>query len=185
MISAILRDKQFRFETKSGLFSKDTIDIGSRLLIDKMNISITDVVLDLGCGYGAIGLVAAYLASQGRVWMVDTDIRAIKYSKINAKLNGIPNVEVVDSDGFENVPSDMIFNVILSNPPSHQPKETVIEFIEQAKMRLKDKGKIYFVTENRIRPMIKREFERVFENYELLATSKQYAISLAVKQVLV
>jgi 16S rRNA (guanine1207-N2)-methyltransferase len=181
MISAFLRNKQFQFDTKPGLFSKSEVDTGSKLLIDNMEISKSDVILDLGCGYGAIGMVAGYLANQGKVLMVDTDIRAVKYSKINAKLNGISNVEVMASDGFEDIPTDIIFDVILSNPPSHQPKETVIEFIEMAKMRLKNKGKMYFVTEKRIRPMIKREFERVFGNYELLCTDKQYAISLAVK----
>ncbi len=85
MIQTTLRGHLLQFETKPGLFSKGEIDKGSSLLIDRMEISSTDTVLDLGCGYGAIGLVAARMANRGTVWMVDTDVRAVQYATINAK----------------------------------------------------------------------------------------------------
>ncbi len=177
-ITKILRDKEYQFETKPGLFSKEQIDAGSELLIETMEIHPTDVVLDIGCGYGAIGLVAANLAKDGKTFMVDTDIRAVKYAKINAELNKIKNVEIKPSDGFEEV-SDIKFDLVVSNPPSHVPKETLLEFIQDAKKQLKKNGKLLFVTEKRIKPLIEREFKRVFGNYDVLAARAQYVVSVA------
>ena len=183
MFSAVLKSKQFHFETTAGLFSKNKVDEGSRLLINSMEIAPEDNVLDLGCGYGPIGLTAATLASKGIVWMVDTDIRAVKYSKLNAELNHINNVKILASDGFEEIPDGVFFDVIVSHPPTHAPKETIIEFIENSRQRLKKKGgQLYFVTESRVRPMIKREFERVFDNCKLLVSDKRHAISFAEKK---
>jgi 16S rRNA (guanine1207-N2)-methyltransferase len=180
MITATLRGNEFRFNTKPGLFSKDEIDAGSRLLIDHMEIRPTDAVIDLGCGYGAIGLVAASLATEGNVYMVDVDIRAVEYSQSNAELNDIKNVKVIASDGFKKVP-EIEFDVVVSNPPSHMPKETIIEFIEEAHRRLCKGGRLYFVNERRIRSMIQREFERVFGNYARVAADSQYIVSMATK----
>ena len=177
-ITKLLRDKEYQFETKPGLFSKEQVDAGSELLIETMEIRPTDVVLDIGCGYGPIGLVAANLARDGKVYMVDTDIRAIKYALMNAELNKIKNVEIKASDGFEEV-SDITFDLVVSNPPSHVPKETLLEFIQDAKTQLKKNGLILFVTERRIKPLIEREFKRVFGNYEVLATHAQYVVSAA------
>src|SRR3989344_3993019 len=116
-----------------------------------MEIRPTNVVIDLGCGYGVIGLVVASLATEGKVYMVDVDIRGVEYSRSNAELNNIKNVEVIASDGFKQVP-EVEFDVVVSNPPSHMPKETIIEFIEGAHKRLRKGGKLYFVNEKRIKP---------------------------------
>lgn len=178
MITAQLRGRDFQFETKPGLFSKDQVDSGSKLLIDSVEVSSNDIVLDIGCGYGVIGLVMATLVNKGKVYLVDTDIRAIKYCKINAKLNGVDNVEIIASDGLEAVPS-VQFDIVISNPPSHLPKETMIEFIEDSKKQLKAGGKLYFVNEKRIKPLIKREFMRVFGNHEVVAENSVYVISVA------
>lgn len=180
MIYAKLLAKDYRFETKAGLFSKDHIDEATLFLINHMEINPTDIVLDIGCGYGPIGIVAATRAYKGKVFMVDVDIRAVKYSRMNANINKVTNVEVIPSDGFEDLPK-VHFNVVLSNPPSHTPKETVIKFIEDARTRLHNKGMLYFVTEKRIKPMIKREFERVFGNYEAIASTNEFVISRTIR----
>jgi 16S rRNA (guanine1207-N2)-methyltransferase len=179
-IKANLRGKDYVFETKSGLFSKNEIDPGSQLLIENMVVIPEDVVLDLGCGYGPIGLVAADLANRGKVYMVDTDIRAIKYSKINADLNNIHNVEIKASDGFEDL-EDTRFNVVLSNPPSHSTNETIVEFIQGSRRRLKQGGVLYFVTEKRMQPFIKKEFKKAFDNYQEHAARRQWVVSIATK----
>lgn len=176
--SKVLRGKEYSFDTKPGLFSKNEVDPGSELLINTMIIEPHDIVLDLGCGYGAIGLVAADLAHLGKVYMADTDVRAVTCSKLNAKLNTIENVEILASDGFEGIP-DITFDVIVSNPPSHLPKETIREFVEGAVKQLKKGGRVYFVTEKRIQPMVQREFERVFGNYGDVASRDRYVVSVA------
>ena len=181
-IKTTLRGREFVFETKPGLFSKEHVDPGSLLLIENMAVKNGDTVIDLGCGYGAIGLSMASLIPNGKVYMVDTDIRAVEYSKRNAQLNQIKNVEIVASDGYANLPKDLKCDLIVSNPPSHTPKETIIEFIEGAKNRLNEGGKLYFVTEKRISPMIKREFVRVFGNHETVNSKLQYVLSMAIKE---
>ena len=180
-IEAILRGKNYQFETKPGLFSKAEIDGGSQLLIAHMDIGVADVVIDLGCGYGPIGLVAASLASLGKVYMVDTDIRAVKYSRLNAELNNLHNIEVMASDGFESS-SGVIFDVVVSHPPTHLPKEIILEFIEGSHRQLRDGGCLYFVTEQRVKSFIKREFLAAFGNYAEVAKGTQHVVSLAIKQ---
>jgi|SRR3989344_2024789 len=181
-IKATVRGRELEFETKAGLFSYEHIDPASLLLIENVEVRDGDRIIDVGCGYGAIGLALAGLTPKGKVCMVDTDIRAVEYSLINAKLNRIKNVEIVAGDGFAKVPKESRFEVVVSNPPSHTPKETILEFIAGAKNRLTEGGKVYFVTERRIVPMIKREFERVFGNHKIVGTKMQYSVSLAYNQ---
>lgn len=179
-----LLGRDYIFETKPGLFSKDKIDDGTRLLVESIHMSeaLTSVknpvLLDLGCGYGVIGIVAANLAKSGKVYMVDTDIRAVKCAKINAKLNLLENTETLASDGFEQLESIM-FDLVLSNPPTHLPKDVILEFLEGGKAHLKQDGKLYFVTERRIKPFIKREFERIFGNYKEITYGPKHTVSLA------
>jgi len=179
-IKTVLRDRDYRFGTKPGLFSKDQIDYGTRLLIENMVIDSTDTVLDLGCGYGPIGIVAAGLAKQGRVFLVDSDIRAIKYSRINAGLNDAENVEAKVSDGFDEL-KGVKFDVAVSNL-SRLPKEVITEFIEGAKKQLNPGGKLYLVTEETTKSMVSKELLRVFENCEEVVSRKGYTVSLAVNK---
>jgi len=180
-INTILRGKKYIFETKLGLFSSNDIDPGTRLLIENMPIDKTDVVLDLGCGYGPVGIVAADLAAKGRVYMVDVDIRAMKYSLINSKLNKVKNVIIKPSDGFEEL-FGLKFDVVLSNPPSHTHKETIHQFISDAKNYLNSHGELYFVVERRIKPMFKRQLQSVFENYKEVAVGPKHIVVFAYKK---
>src|SRR5690606_16616290 len=99
-VRATLRGQAFVFATDAGVFSKEGIDFGSRLLIETMEVSETDVVLDVGCGYGPIGLSAARLARRGRVTMIDVNERAVRLAEENARANGVDNVEIAQSDLF-------------------------------------------------------------------------------------
>lgn len=181
MFKTTLLNNEILFETKPGLFSKGQVDAGSRLLLENIEINDADTILDLGCGYGAIGLAVAKLALRGQVFMVDVDIRAVKYSRINAELNHLRNTEIIASDGFEGLPLNLKFNLVLSNPPSHVANETIIEFIIGAHKNLMMGGKLYFVTEKRIKPFIKREFDRIFGNYQMVSQNAIYVVSMARK----
>ena len=101
--SMALRGQNLRFRSTWGLFSPEGIDEGTRLLIEELEISEDATSLDLGCGYGVIGLVMAKLAPQGRVHMVDKDFVAVEYAKKNAEANGVKNAEVYLSNGFSHV----------------------------------------------------------------------------------
>lgn len=104
-----------------------------------------DKVLDLGCGYGAVGILAAKLIGQDKVTMCDVSEAAVHYSQNNAKLNQVPDIAVRLSDGFENIP-DSDFTLILSNPPYHTDFSVAKRFIEDGFHRLALGGRMLMVT---------------------------------------
>ena len=101
--SMALRGQNLRFRSTWGLFSPEGIDEGTRLLIEELEISEDATSLDLGCGYGPIGLVMAKLTPKGRVYMVDKNFVAVEYAKKNVELNGLKNCEVYLSNGFSHI----------------------------------------------------------------------------------
>ena len=176
-----LRGMDFVFHSTWGLFSPRDVDAGSRLLIEYMQVNEPDVCLDLGCGYGPIGLTMAKLASRGKVYMVDRDFVAVEYAKRNAELNGLTNCEVFLSNAFSHIADDMKFDVIASNLPAHVGKELLFVILSDAKRHLKKDGRLYVVTIAGIRAFIKRNFVEVFGNYKKVKQGKAYTVALAVR----
>lgn len=148
-IEVELRGKTYFFVTDTGVFSREGIDFGSRLLIETMEIASTSRVLDMGCGYGPIGLVAASLAHEGGVTMVDINERAVELAKKNASINKITNVNIFQSDLFANVEPGPMFDTILCNPPIRAGKQTVHQIFEEAKSRLKPDGALWIVIQKK------------------------------------
>lgn len=179
-IKTNLRGFDLSFKTKPGVFSKNQVDNGTRLLAESLEIQPTDNVLDLGCGYGPIGIVAAKLAPRGKSVLVDTNIRAVRLAEENITLNHVENAKALLSDGFEVVTGEK-FHIIACNPPASSGLELFEEFLRGAKKYLIADGKIYFVTQERLKPVVERLFKKVFGNYELVNRSRGYIISLAIK----
>lgn len=176
-----LRGQRFCFHSTWGMFSPSAIDEGTRLLIDNMEISPADMVLDLGCGYGAIGVVAAALAPQGHIHMVDKDFIAVEYAQENAELNHLKNTESYLSNGFSHISEGRTFHKILSNLPAKVGKEMLAIFVADAKKHLKIGGKIYVVTVMGLKNPVKYLFEQEFGNYEKVAGGKNYIVASATK----
>lgn len=176
-----LRGEKFCFHSTWGLFSPTEIDEGTRLLINTMEINSSDMVLDLGCGYGPIGIVAAKLAPQGHVHMVDKDFIAIQYAQENAELNHLKNCESYLSNGFSHIQEGRTFHKILSNLPAKVGKEMLAIFVADAKKHLKPGGKIIVVTVTGLKNSIKYLFEEEFGNWEKIAGSKNYIVASATK----
>jgi len=147
-IHALLRGRQFDFETDSGVFSKSDIDYGSRLLIETMDIASNHNVLDMGCGYGPIGLAAAALAVHGHVTMVDINERAVQLSNENAKRNGLDNVTVKQSDLFAQLKGNK-FDRIVTNPPIRAGKDIVYAIFEQSRQMLASQGQLWVVIQKK------------------------------------
>lgn len=141
---ARLRGRRYRFRTDRGVFSPDRIDPGTRLLIEGMNIHPGEMVLDLGAGYGPIGIAAAPLAAPGRVYLTEVNARAAELARENIRLNDIENAEVRVGDGLAPV-ADMRFDVILTNPPIRAGYAVVFPLLEAAVERLKPGGRLYVV----------------------------------------
>lgn len=161
---ATLRGMTFRFVTDAGVFSRERVDFGSLLLIQAMQIGAADTVLDLGCGYGPIGMVAARLAPQGYIYMVDVNERAVELARRNLAANGIANAEVRLGDGLAAVPG-IAFDAILTNPPIRAGKATVYKLLEEAHAALKPGGSLWVVVQTKQgAPSMKRKLAELFGN---------------------
>jgi 16S rRNA (guanine1207-N2)-methyltransferase len=180
LITERVRDLELRLETKPGVFAQHGLDTGTRLLIETMHVSPTARVLDLGCGSGAIGIVAARLAGRGSAVLVDSDIRATRLAQRNLELNGVRNAEVVLGDGVHDLPPKSRFDVVASNPPTHDGREVLDDFVAGAYKVLRPRGQLYLVV-NRLLSL-RREVERVFGNAETVAQSKGFVVIRAVKR---
>lgn len=143
-IQAVLRQRKYTFFTDAGVFSRQRIDRGSELLIEVMQIPKSAKVLDMGCGYGVIGIVAADLASKGQVWLIDINQRAVDLARENLLYNQISNAQVRQNDGFRDF-SERDFDIILMNPPFRAGKKVVYPLIERAKQYLVTGGVLYTV----------------------------------------
>lgn len=139
-----LEDKTFTFNTDNGVFSKGELDFGSYLLIKNvLKLKLTGDILDLGCGYGPIGIILAKLLPV-TVTMVDVNKRAVHLVNMNIKENKVNNANVLVSDGYENL-KDEKFDYIISNPPIRVGKEKLYELLITSKEHLKENGEMYIV----------------------------------------
>ncbi|HID83358.1 MAG TPA: methyltransferase domain-containing protein [Chromatiales bacterium] len=176
-----LRDIPFTFHTTWGLFSPRAIDEGTRLLIDRLDIKPADNCLDLGCGYGPIGLAMAKLAPEGQTLMLDKDFIAVDYANRNAQINHISNARAILSNGFNQVEPQHDWDVIASNIPAKVGKEMLTLYLHDAYRLLKPGGVLYVVTINGLRQFMKRNLQDVFGNYKKLKQGKQYTVSMALR----
>ena len=130
--------------TDNGVFSKDGLDYGSCLLLENVCKSeIEGKILDLGCGYGPIGIVIKRCFSTADVTMVDINVRAIELTKLNVERYGMDN-EVLVSDSFSEL-ENRCFNHIILNPPIRAGKEVIYSMFEQASTHLYDDGCLWIV----------------------------------------
>ncbi len=181
VFQAQLRGRDLVFRSTWGLFSPRAIDEGTRLLIDRVEVMPSDDCLDLGCGYGPIGLVLASLAPQGKTLMVDKDFVAVEYSNRNARANGISNASAQLSDGFGQIDKALRFDLIASNIPAKVGKEALSLYLHDARDRLDPGGRIYLVTINGLRHFMKRNLSEVFGNYDKLKQGAHYTVAMASK----
>lgn len=175
-----LRGHELSFSTTYGLFSYKKIDDGTKLLINSIEFKDGDTILDLGCGYGPIGVALTKDNPKGKVYMVDRDFIAVEYAKKNCQHNHLSNCEVLLSNGFSHL-KGLKFDVIASNLPSHFSNDMLEWILRDAKNHLKSGGKLHVVTVSKLGKFIKREFENIFGNYEKVARDRMYTISSATK----
>ena len=177
-----LFNSNLKLHTRWGTFSPRSLDDGTKLLMKYFSADIDDVCLDLGCGYGPIGLALAKHCTRGEVHMVDKDFVAVDLANYNAKLNNIVNAKAYLSDAFLQVPSDIKFNQIVSNIPAKVGREQLSIILYDALDALKPGGVITVVTINGLKDFIKNNFKSVFGNYKKIKQGQKYVISQAIKQ---
>lgn len=135
-------DYNLPFYSDNGVFCKEHLDFGTRLLLE--NIAWDEIdgdILDVGCGYGPIGIIASKLTNN-KVVMCDVNRRAIHLARMNAKENHV-NVTVLESDCYQNINGK--FNTIITNPPIRAGKKIVYEILFGAKDYLDNNGSLYLV----------------------------------------
>ena len=145
MIYTKIKNIDLKFETESSIFSPNFIDNGTLVMLSVIDFLPSDKVLDLGCGYGVVGILAGKLIGEEKVIMCDISERAVEYAKINAMLNGVPDINITLSDGYKNI-KDHDFTLILSNPPYHADFSVPKHFIEDSFRRLVMGGRMVMVT---------------------------------------
>lgn len=151
------KGKEFRFDVAHTLFSTFKIDTGSNLLLKTIEVGSPKKILDLGCGYGTLGVVLAGLFPNAKVTMTDKDLLGVKYSRYNCDLNEVSNAEVVGSVGVESVSSEF-YDLIVSNIPAKIGDLAIEkEFVLEPLKLLKTGGEYWFVVVsglNRLIPKI-------------------------------
>ena len=173
-----IRGVRLTYHTTWGLFSPKGIDEGSRLLLENLEVRRDDHTLDLGCGYGPLGLTLARLAPAGVSVLIDKDFVAVEYSRKNAAINRIGNAEILLSNGFDQLET-RCFDLIVSNLPAKTGKELYYLYFYDALVRLNPGGRIYVVTLSAVRKFIKKAFEEVFANYTKIKQGKTHTVSMA------
>jgi len=172
VFEATLREFRLRLTSDAGVFSRDGVDYGSRALIEHMEFPANARVLDIGCGYGPIGLIAARLAPQGHVKLIDINERAVELAKLNAETNGVRNVSFARSDLFEAVREER-FDAILSNPPIRAGKAVVHRLFEEAIGLLNPGGTLWVVIQNKQgAPSARARLEEIFGEQEVSEVAK-------------
>ncbi|MFZ2841021.1 MAG: class I SAM-dependent methyltransferase [Trichococcus flocculiformis] len=179
-----LRGREFRFISDSGVFSKKTVDFGSRLLIEtfRLNEEVAGDILDVGCGYGPMGLALAHAYPARLVEMVDVNERALSLARRNAEANNIRNVKVYESNTYDQVPQERQFAAIVSNPPIRAGKQVVHCILSEAHTHLLLGGTLTVVIQKKQgAPSAQQKMLDIFGNVAVIARDKGYWIIQSVK----
>ncbi len=165
-----------RFETRPDLFSPKGLDKGTQLLLESISDLTYTQALDWGCGWGAMGLWLAARNPHARVTMLDSDMSAIKATRANIEANGLTNIELIPSAGFEDLTEGTRFDLIVSHPPTHRGREVVESMIRESRARLTDRGSLVIVVEARLKPWVKRALEAEFGACVTLKHSNKHVV---------
>ena len=174
-----LLGEKMTFLTDAGVFSKKMVDFGSQLLLKCLEVNQGETVLDVGCGYGPLGLslVKAYGV---QATMVDINNRALDLARKNAERNKV-EATIFQSNIYEQVKGK--FDHVISNPPIRAGKQVVHEIIEKSKDFLGIGGDLTIVIQKKQgAPSAKSKMEDVFGNCEIVKKDKGYYILRSVNE---
>jgi len=168
--------------SSSGVFSKDHVDLGTLLLLESLSLPEEGEVLDMGCGYGVLGIAIAKSRPRLKVTMVDINPLAIKLARENIEINRVPNAIALRSDLYSQLEGKK-FDLILSNPPLAAGYKTIFPMIEGAKLFLKEYGCLVLVLRKGTNA-IPRKMKEVFNNVSLISRRSGYKVFLSKKTTL-
>lgn len=178
-----LKGKMFHFLTDRGVFSRKTVDFGSRVLIETFDWTSLPAgrILDVGCGYGPIGLTLAAISGHV-VEMVDVNQRAVALAQANAKKNHLTEVSIHSSNVYETL-EETEYAAIVSNPPIRAGKNVVHHILSGAYPLLKEGGTLTVVIQKKQgAPSAEKKMFAVFGNVEIVTKEKGYYILRSIKE---
>ncbi len=182
LIQTHLRGKFFEFVTASSVFSKKQVDAGTKLLIESMILPTHGRILDVGCGYGAVGITAALFNPTLQVLLTDVNMRAVRLAQENVERNRVTNAEVRWGYLYEPI-EGLTFNCVLSNPPISAGMSIVKTIITEAPNILAKKATLQMVVKSKIgAKTLPTIFNETFGNCTILARKSGYRVLLAENQ---
>ena len=172
-LETVLLGQKMTFTTDAGVFSKKAIDFGSQVLLNAIHFPENSTLLDVGCGYGPMGLSLAKV--QGvTATLIDVNLRALALAEKNAIKNGV-TADIFQSNLYTNISG--LFDHIVSNPPIRAGKDVVHGVISGAYEHLREQGTLTIVIQKKQgAPSAKAKMEDVFGNAEVVKKDKGYYI---------
>ena len=179
-ITFSIKGKKLDFLTDNGVFSKTSIDLGSRNLLKYAIINDAKTILDVGCGYGTIGLSIAKLYPNTKVDMVDISERALDLARQNKSINTIENAEIFASDSYQNITKN--YDMIITNPPIRAGKKIVNDIVIGGGSHLNENGNLWCVIQKKhgAQSLIKA-MKEVYTSVEVVNVVDEYCIIKAQK----
>lgn len=163
------------YTTDHGVFSRQRLDYGSRVLMDAIDIGNAKSMLDVGCGYGTMGIALKSVHEDLQVLMTDVNKRAISLAKENIKCNNLEGIDVIESDVYENVHDR--YDLVISNPPIRAGKKVVSAIISGSYDHLNKGGRLVIVIQKKQgAPSAKKLMEEIFGNATVINKKKGYYI---------
>lgn len=181
-IQCTLNDRPYTFTASTGVFSKKGIDFGSKLLIETFVApGLSGDLLDLGCGYGPIGIALAKSYPNRTVTMIDINERAVALAKQNAQKNGVHNVSISQSDGFTHV-NQHDYAAIITNPPIRTGKQFIYQLFNESINYLQTDGELWIVIQKKQgAPSLIVHLQKKYRSVEVVNRKKGYQIIKAIK----
>lgn len=175
IIKMQINKEAFEFKTDNGVFSKDFLDYATRIFLENLAPTCScDSILDVGCGYGPIGI---YLAKkyQKEVIMLDVNIRALELARYNVSLNNC-HATVLESDCLEQV-LNRKFSLIVTNPPIRAGKEIVYKIFSQSHEVLLPNGELWLVIQQKHgAPSAIKKLQEIFQNVDIVYKKKGFFV---------
>jgi 16S rRNA (guanine1207-N2)-methyltransferase len=183
IIDTILRGNRYRLLISQGVFSSKRIDNGTRILVENMIIPTEGDFLDIGCGIGVIGLVAAIESPKLKIHLSDVNPRAVNLTRLNVERLSLKNCSVYEGNLYEPL-QDMVFDAIVSNPPVSAGMHNVVyPMVSGAYERLVDGGLLQMVIQtNKGGKMLAGFLDEVFGSHMVLARKSGYRVLSSVKR---
>lgn len=163
---------EFRCITDAGVFSRDGLDMGTRIMLEAMP-EMRGRVLDLGCGWGPVGLAVGKKYPETDIVMTDINLRAVETAEKNLKANGVKNAKAIQGDGYENVEGK--FDFILLNPPIRTGKNVIYGMFSDARDYLSESGALYIVIRKQQgAESAEKYLNTIFDDVERISREKGY-----------